>query len=243
MEDISASVRLKITKSYSVTLSTTFEVYEYALKDNGTPVRINRYRWNNGKLPWFTGTSINFSYTLNNNTFAKKQDKDKNQGDNNNNKPDDNENNFSIDPSKNHSDNKQNDKKDVEEDSEGYQKPDFQWSVSFNAGIGWHKTGEFDPTRMEYRRDFSDGIVGLSGYINPTSNWQIGYSATVALLKNIRINSMSLNIQRNLHCWHISASVTPLGQYKSFMVTIGANASILRDFKYDKRQRDNIEIK
>ena len=25
--------------------------------------------------------------------------------------------------------------------------------------------------------------------------------------------------------------------------TIGANASILRDFKYDKRQRDNIEIK
>ena len=208
-------------------------------------MRINRYRWNNGKLPWFTGTSINFSYTLNNNTFAKKQDKDKNknQGDNNNNKPDDNDNNFNIDPSKNHSDNKQNDKKDVEEDSEGYQKPDFQWSVSFNAGIGWHKTGEFDPTRMEYRRDFSDGIVGLSGYINPTSNWQIGYSATVALLKNIRINSMSLNIQRNLHCWHISASVTPLGQYKSFMVTIGANASILRDFKYDKRQRDNIEIK
>ena len=245
MEDISASVRLKITKSYSVTLSTTFEVYEYALKDNGTPVKINRYRWNNGKLPWFTGTSINFSYTLNNNTFAKKQDKDKNknQGDNNNNKPDDNDNNFNIDPSKNHSDNKQNDKKDVEEDSEGYQKPDFQWSVSFNAGIGWHKTSEFDPSRMEYRRDFSDGIVGLSGYINPTSNWQIGYSATVALLKNIRINSMSLNIQRNLHCWHISASVTPLGQYKSFMVTIGANASILRDFKYDKRQRDNIEIK
>lgn len=246
MDNINASVRFKITQNYSITLSTTFEPYLYGLNKNGQPVRINQYRWNHGKLPWFTGTSTNFSYTFNNATF-KKKDKDKDK--NGKNDTDDNSgssnpaDDFNLDPSQNKSDSTRNAVREVKDDAEGYQKPDVQWSLSFNVGFGWGRTNEFDYAKMDYKRDFNGGIMGLSGYINPTPNWQISYSASVSLLKKLEITSLSLNLKRNLHCWSLTASVTPVGAYKSFMVTIGANASMLRDLKYDKRQRDNIEIK
>lgn len=245
MENIGASMRIKVTKNYSITLSTSFEVYMYELNANGSPVRVNRYRWDNGKLPWFTGSSINFSYTLNNNTFASKSKKERNGNENNNDQsgePHPTEN-FNLDPSQNHQpDSTKQEHKKIENDMEGYQKADVQWSLSFDAGIGWGKTSEFDKNTMQYRRDFNGGIVGLSGYINPTPNWQISYSASVSLLKKLEVTSLSLNLRRNLHCWSLTASVTPVGIYKSFMVTIGANASMLRDLKYDKRQKDNIVI-
>lgn len=245
MEDIAASVRIKITKNYSITLNTSFEVYMYGLNASGSPVRINRYRWDNGKLPWFTGSSMNFSYTLNNNTFASKSQKGRNGGNSNEQNQEHNPGeNYNPDPSQNHQpDSTKQEKTKIENDMEGYQKPDFQWSLSFDAGIGWGRTMEFDYNKLEYKRDFNGGIVGLSGYINPSPNWQISYSASVALLKKLEITSLSLNLRRNLHCWSLTASVTPVGLYKSFMVTIGANASMLRDLKYDKRQKDNIEIR
>lgn len=248
MDDINASVRFKITQNYSITLATTFEMYMYGLNKDNMPIKINQYRWKHGKLPWFTGTSANFSYTFNNNTFKKKDpNKNKGQQEDSQNKEynsEENPNNgFNLDPSQNKADSTQNVNKKIEDDAEGYQKPDFQWSVAFNLGLGWGKTNEFDFDKMTYKRDFNGGILGLSGYINPTSNWQVSYSASVSLLKKLEITSLSLNLKRNLHCWSLTASVTPVGHYKSFMVTIGANASILRDLKYDKRQKDNIEIK
>ncbi len=243
MDNISASVRLKITNSYSITLSTQFEPYMYGLSDRGTPVRINKYRWQYGKMPWFTGTSTSFSYTLNNATFKKKK-KDDGKTDDTSQVADNEGDEFNVDPSQqNNPDTVSNEKRKLENDLEGYQKADFQWSMSLNLGLGWGKNNDFNYEKMEYHRSFNGGIMGISGYVNPTSNWQFNYSASVDMLKTFRMNSLSLSIRRNLHCWNLSASVTPIGYYKSFMVTIGANASMLQDLKYDKRQRDNIEIK
>jgi len=44
-----------------------------------------------------------------------------------------------------------------------------------------------------------------------------------------------VNIVRNLHCWTMTASVVPFGQYKSYNFKIGVNASMLQDLKYDKQ--------
>ncbi len=245
MEDIRASIRLKITNNYSITLATTFEPYMYGLDKNGNPVKINQYRWKNGKAPWFTGTAANFAYTINNSTFKKKDKKrgeQNNQYDPNNPDPNNPTQDFNLDPSQHQNDSTILENRNIEDDAEGYQKPNVQWSLAFNIGVGWGKTTEFDFEKMEYKRDFREGVLGLSGYVNPTSNWQIGYSASLILLKKVALTSMSFNLTRHLHCWRLTASVTPVGYYKSFMVTIGANAAMLRDLKYDKRKRDNITV-
>ena len=242
MDDIRASLRIKLTESYSITLSTSFEPYMYGLNKNGNPVKINKYRWDNGKAPWFTGTSTTFSYNFNNSTFKKK---DKNSDNNNTGSTYDPNNpmgDFNLDPSQQQNDTTNNGGKDIEDDAEGYQKPDVQWSLAFNLGVGWGKLPEFDFEKMEYKRGFNMGSLGISGYINPTPNWQVSYSASLTLLKKVTLTSMSLNLSRNLHCWRLTASVTPIGYYKSFMVTIGANASMLQDLKYEKYNKDQISV-
>jgi len=67
----STSLRIKITDSYSLSLSAGFDPYMYGLNSNGNPVRINKLRWENGRFPRFQGTSTSYSYTMSNDTFKK----------------------------------------------------------------------------------------------------------------------------------------------------------------------------
>ena len=67
----STTLRLKLTKSYSLNLSASFDPYMYGLNSSGAPVRINKLRWANGGFPRFQGTSTSYSYTLSNETFKK----------------------------------------------------------------------------------------------------------------------------------------------------------------------------
>ncbi|MDR0829513.1 MAG: LPS-assembly protein LptD [Prevotellaceae bacterium] len=249
LSDISASIRIKITKSYTLNLSTTFNPYMYGLNDDGNPVLINELRSSHGKAPWFNGTSTSFSYTLNNNTF-KKKDKKKTEEENvedEENMDNYNDEDFLTEEQKMKEDpfadkkKGEKDKKKDEKDLDGYQKADIQWSLSLSLGLGYGKTTEFDKEKMDYKRDFNGGGLSINGYINPTANWKFNFTASLQLLKKVQITQVTFNMSRDLHCWHLSASVTPVGYYKSFMVTIGANSSLLQDLKYDKRS-DNSNI-
>jgi hypothetical protein len=47
----SANMRLKLGKSYSLSLSGAFDPYLYELNSSGNPVHVNKLRWNYGKFP------------------------------------------------------------------------------------------------------------------------------------------------------------------------------------------------
>lgn len=232
-------LRLKFSDKFSLNLSGSFDPYMYALNSNGIPVRVNRLRWNHGRAPYFMGTSTNFQYTFNNETFKrKKKSKPQEQVDATEDNPlhdeegmDDNLNGANMG---NHDENKQ-----LDVDAEGYAKPNFQWSLSVSYSIAIvTKTGldNFDYKRMQYRRGINHTLT-LNGYINPTPKWKLNYNASFDLTAK-KFTNLTMTIQRDLHCWYMNASVTPISYAPygtSFMVTIGANASILRDLKYDKR--------
>jgi len=74
----STSLRIKITDSYSLSLSAGFDPYMYGLNSNGNPVRINKLRWENGRFPRFQGTSTSYSYTMSNDTFKNFSEKRRN---------------------------------------------------------------------------------------------------------------------------------------------------------------------
>ncbi len=86
---------------------------------------------------------------------------------------------------------------------------------------------------MDYKREWSHNL-SFSGNINPTPKWKLNYTGSFDL-KELQITQMTFSIVRDLHCWRMSASVSPFGRYKSYMVTVGVNASMLQDLKYDKR--------
>ncbi|MDR1542905.1 MAG: LPS-assembly protein LptD [Prevotellaceae bacterium] len=243
LNPISASIRIKLTKSFSLNLSTTFEPYMWGFNEAGNPVKINEFRWKHGKFPYFTGTGTNFSYTFNNNTFKKKNKKEKEEEniDNEENMEEYNSEDAFMTDEEKMKENPFADKKDdkekktQEKDLEGYQKPDIQWSLSVNYGITYGVTRDFDKQKMEYKRGLTAHNIMFNGYINPTPNWKVNFNASLQLIDKVKLTQLTLNLSRDLHCWHLTASVTPIGYNPSFMITIGANSSMLQDLKYDKR--------
>lgn len=224
----SVSMRLKLTKSYSLNLSTSFDPYMYSLDKNGNPVRISELRWNHGKFPRFQGTSTSYSYTLNNETFkklfGKKADKkttpDKaedagvSEGEPPAQEPDNNAGN-----------------KDAK-DSNGYVKTEMPWSISANYSVSYVNSPVFNKAKMEYEMEFRHNL-SFNGSLTLTKNWSFTANSTYDF-EYKKFTYTSINITRSLHCWSMSGSIVPFGAYKSYNFHIGVNASMLADLKYDK---------
>ena len=88
---LNTSILLRLTKSFNLNLSATWDPYTYALNSSGQPVRVNKTRLQAHKgLYKLTSTGTSFSYTLNNSTFKKKKDnKDNKRGKGNRDEEDD----------------------------------------------------------------------------------------------------------------------------------------------------------
>lgn len=225
--NFSTNLRLKITKKFSINLSGAFDPYKYALNDNGNPVHINQLR----KFPRFLGTGTSFQYTFNNDTFKRKDKKE--DEDNVADQIDDGSEDF--DNEENNADFK-NDKKKKdaeEEDDDGYQKVNIPWSLSVNYSIRWGQSNIFNKEKMEYDRKFTHNL-SISGSISPTPQWHVSYSLSYDF-NAMKVTSTNISINRDLHCWVLSASMSPFGLYKSYTVTVGVKSSMLRDLKYEKR--------
>ncbi len=227
--NFSVGLRLKLTKSYALSLSTSFDPYMFALNSNGNPVRVNQLRWNNGKFPRFQGTSTSYSYTLNNDTFKKLFEKkvsvkttdttNENQGENTDEIPE-------KEPEK-PADDKSG------KDAFGYVKNTIPWSISINYSVSYVNSSVFNKAKMEYDMEFRHNL-SLNGSLDLTKNWKFTANSSYDF-EFKQFTYTSINITRNLHCWSMSGSIVPFGTYKSYSFHIGVNASMLADLKYDKQ--------
>ena len=235
--NINTSLLLKLMKNFNLNLSATWDVYTYQLNQAGNPVRVNRTRLQAGKgLAKLASTGTSFSYTLNNNTFKRKRDKDKkDSGKNDKNgrnpgetDPDDpmaNAPDADRDPRGNRDTN-------IDLTPEGYMKWNVPWNLSFNYSIGY-AYGKFNKKKMDYDGKITQNL-SFSGNIQPTANWNFSFSASYNF-ETHKIAYMNCNISRNLHCFTMRASFVPVGPYKSYNFHISVNSSLLQDVKYDKR--------
>ena len=230
---LSASLRLKIGKSQSISLNGLFDPYMYGLTSSGSPVRINKLRWENGQFPRFLGTSSSYSYTLSNETFSKKTKK-KNTNSSSSTNPDQQIPTKKNDPNNPTQGNNETskDQKAAEKDEDGYQKVTIPWSISLNYSVTYANT-TFNTSKMEYDMGLTHNL-SASGNLALTTNWKLS-TTTAYDFKAHQFTYTNVNIIRNLHCWTMTASVVPFGVYKSYSFKIGVNASMLQDLKYDKQ--------
>lgn len=225
----STSLRIKITDSYSLSLSAGFDPYMYGLNSNGNPVRINKLRWENGRFPRFQGTSTSYSYTMSNDTFKKLFGKKEGTGNTNQPSASGNENEQgSANPGASAGNQK------AATGDDGYQKITIPWSISINYSVQYMpKMDDFDFDKMEYNMAFTHNL-SLNGNLSLTNNWKISANSTYDF-EYKKFTYTSINVNRSLHCWSMSGSIVPFGVYKSYSFHIGVNASMLADLKYDKQ--------
>ncbi len=227
--DLTASLRLKITKSYTFNIGANFDTYAY--DENA---KITRPRWEVGKgIGRLRNTGSSFSYSFNNEWLKKLLSRGKNKEDADTDTPVGEEGQeFAADEETRPSEPIRGRKKDTGEyDSDGYLITDIPWNLSFNFGlnIGY---GEFNKEKREYNYRISK-TFGLNGNISPTKGWSFNFSTNYDFTVS-KFVTMSCGITRDLHCWQISGTVIPLGPYQSYSLSIAVKSSLLQDLKYNK---------
>ena len=244
--NFSVNLRLKFPKlnNYSINLNTTLDPYMYELNANGNPVRTNKQYWHNGRFPHWSGFSWNFSYTFNNQTLKKwKAAIDKRRGeisarDKGRDATDDGAGTAEdvLEPIEKGSDGldkgAKRDNKKASEVEDGYIRTEFPWSLSLSYSLAYASSGEFDYDKMYYKMKWRNSL-SLNGNIGLGKGWKVSANMTYNFDVK-KVTSCTFNISRDLHCWNMTASINPLGPFKSYTFHIGVNASILSDLKYDK---------
>ena len=236
--NIGASLRLKLTKTYSLSLSTSFDPYMYGLNASGRPVRINQLRWENGKFPRFMGTSTSYSVNLNNQTFNKWMERisgkeDKKTGQGTSSSKSDTENDADDAMSQDTPTGNQSQDKAQKTMKGDYQKVTIPWNISVSYSVRYGNASTFNTEKMEYDREFFHSL-NFSGNISPTPNLRISVNPTFNF-ETKSFTYVSFNVSRSLHCWSMSANFVPIGPYKSYNIHIRVNSSMLSDLKYDKQ--------
>ena len=236
------NLRLKFPKlnNYTLTLSTALDPYMYQLNEAGKPVRTNKQYWHNHRFPHWSGLRWNFSYTFNNQTIKKWKEKingrkPKNESGSD---PPDEEGMSPIEKDGEGMDKnaKQESKKEEVED-DGYVKTEFPWSISLSYSLAYTSGSEFDYEKMYYKMKFTHSL-SLNGNIGLGKGWKVSANMTYNFDYK-KVTACTINISRDLHCWNMTASINPIGPFKSYTFHIGVNASILSDLKYDTNSNSN----
>ena len=257
--NLNTNLRLKIMKQ-TLNLNAVFDVYtyDYTERTSGNVTSVNAFRVNKLRIKEGKGigrlqsTGTSFSYTLNNETFKKlfgRGDDEKSRKKTKTNTFDDDDMMNPDDPydtddpfqteeplSRDNSGSRLSKKKETvgEYDVDGYYNSSIPWSLSmnFNLNVGYDNT-KFNTQKKEYEYKITP-TFSFSGNIQPTKNWRLTFSSSYDFDQK-KIAQMTCNISRQMHCFQMTISLIPIGNYKSYSFTIAASASMLKDLKYDQR--------
>ena len=77
--------------------------------------------------------------------------------------------------------------------------------------------------------------LNWNGDFNLTENWKIGLNGYYDV-KYQKLQTMTMSISRDLHCWQMSINVTPVGINHYFNITISPKAGFLQDLKITRNK-------
>lgn len=237
--NLSTRLRLKLTKSYTLNINAVFATYAYQFNENGQVVEGDRTEWSYGRFGRFQGWGSSFNYTLNNDTFKKlfgKKDAETDDKDKDKNPPaadgeEDTKNDMTTRP-----------KEQAKADADGYQVFSMPWSVnlSYSFNISEDRTARINEKTMRYPYKYTHNL-NLSGNWKLSNKWSVTFNSGYDFEQK-EITQTTFNIARDLHCWSMTASLSPFGRYKSYNFTIRASASILQDLKWDQRSQTQSNV-
>ncbi|MFW9599504.1 MAG: putative LPS assembly protein LptD [Bacteroides graminisolvens] len=238
--DLSMRLRLKLSKNYTLNLNSSFATYAYEFDKNGKVVVGDRTEWSYGRFGRFQGWGSSFNYSFNNDTWKKwfgpKDEKGAND------KKD--EKKPGEDADEMTDGNGQTEKK-VEKakvDADGYQVFKMPWNLNFNYSFNIREdtSKPINEKSMRYPYRYTHNL-SASGNIKISNRWNMSFNSGYDFEAK-EITQTAFTISRDLHCWNMSASLSPFGVYKYYNFTIRANASVLQDLKWEQRSQTQSNI-
>ncbi len=234
--NVELRLKFPFLNNYSVTLTTALDPYMYELDALGTPRQTNKQYWHNGRFPHWSGLRWGLGYTFSNQTIRKWKDKIEGRKTKGEGAKDEGEL-TAIEKDAEGMDKNAKRKRTEEEIDDGYVKTDFPWSFTVNYSLAYQSGNEFDYQKMYYKMKFSHYLT-MSGNIGLGKGWKVSANMTYNFDYK-QVTACTFNISRDLHCWNMTASINPIGPFKSYTFHIGVNASMLADLKYDKNSNQS----
>ncbi len=107
---------------------------------------------------------------------------------------------------------------------------DIPWSLNISYSLSFFRSLKRDYSGYETRLNSN---FNWNGDFNLTPRWKMGMNGYYDF-NTSSIQSLTMFISREMHCWQLSINVTPVGIYRSFNITINPKSGLLRDLRVNR---------
>jgi hypothetical protein len=108
---------------------------------------------------------------------------------------------------------------------------DFNIPWSLNLGFSLFFNERLQPD-YTFKTDFSASL-NFSGDFSLTPKWKFSANGFFDV-DTKQIQNFNMSINREMHCWQMAISITPIGQWRYFSFTLSPKASMLQDLKVNR---------
>jgi hypothetical protein len=214
LSTFSLYARSYLFEKINITANAVLDPYK---SDPATGYRINEYAWegSNPSLGSFVSGTINISTTLQ----SKKKDDKKESTDE---LIKDNSDNLSQDQMMQQLDY-------VKRNPAEFTDFNIPWSLNIGYNLSFTRVLQKDYT---FKKEISSSL-NFNGDFNISPKWKVGATGFYDV-KNLKLQSLTTFISRDLHCWQMSINITPVGLYRSFNISINPKSGLLRDLRINR---------
>ncbi len=104
------------------------------------------------------------------------------------------------------------------------------WSVSLSYSLYFSK--HFTSNYNGFQTEVNSNLT-FNGSFSLTPKWNFSTNGYYDF-KTFKLQTFTMSISREMHCWQMSIGVTPIGQYRYFNITINPRSSILQDLRVNR---------
>ncbi len=175
--------------------------------------RVNKLLWKDGKIGRFTSGSLAISTSLKSKSKDKKNEEDR------------------ITPDETLTPDEQLAQLEyVRQNPSEFVDFNIPWNVQLSFSLSFYRS--LSPNLREYITQVNSNL-NINGDFSLTEKWKLG-GGTFFDFKTAKIQTLTMFITREMHCWQLSINVTPVGLYRSFSITLNPKSGILRDLKINR---------
>jgi hypothetical protein len=104
------------------------------------------------------------------------------------------------------------------------------WSLSLSFSLNFNKL--YDTRIKDFKTTVSSSI-SFNNSFSLTPKWNFTTNGYYDFNTN-QLTQLTMSISREMHCWQMSINVIPIGDYRSFNISISPKSSILQDLRVNR---------
>jgi lipopolysaccharide assembly outer membrane protein LptD (OstA) len=104
------------------------------------------------------------------------------------------------------------------------------WQINLSFALGFSRRPKPDYSGFETELTSN---VSFSNSFSLTPKWNFSTNGYFDVITK-KLQTFTMSINREMHCWQMSIGVTPIGLYRSFNFTISPKSGILQDLRINR---------